>query len=643
MKRTLTLQGAGSEPSLNRARQLLAEAQDGVYRRADGLFAWLMGGQWLAGILIAVWVSPRAWEGLDSRIHWHVWAATFFGGLIVSFPLFLIWKRPGRTSTRHVVAVAQMLTSALIVHLMGGRTEAHFHIFGSLAFLAFYRDWRVLATATGVVALDHFLRGIFWPQSVFGLADPHPWRWAEHAAWMLFEDVFLVVSIRQSLREMAQVSVQRARLEEANAGIERRVVNATGALKGALRDLREQEKLLRIVTDNAEDLIAVVDAGGCFLYNSPSYQRVLGSSPDVRGVTFYSQLHPEDRPHAAAAFQACLRTGLTQVLEYRMQAKDGAWHDFEAHCGANFNGGDGFGSRVVVARDITQRKAGERERQRMEVQLRHGQKLEAIGQLAAGIAHEINTPTQFISDNTRFVQGAFEDIDRLLARYDGLLHEEAGRSPGILARAAEAAATADLSYLREEVPRAIRQSLEGLGRVTRIVRAMKDFSHPGSEEKLPVDLNATIESTVTVASNEWKYVAEVKTDFDAGLPPVPCYPGQLNQVVLNLLVNAAHAIGDKVQPGGGGGEKGTITLSTRLQGDHVEIRVSDTGTGIPESCRGRVFDPFFTTKEAGKGTGQGLAIAHAVIVERHGGTIAFESETGRGTTFVIRLPLRPAA
>lgn len=637
MEQTLTLPPTGPEPVSDRSRQLLADARQAVYRRTDQLFGWLMAGQWLAGILIALWVSPRAWAGLDSQIHWHVWAAAFFGGLIVSFPLLLIWKRPGWVGTRHAIAVAQMLTSALLIHLMGGRSEAHFHIFGSLAFLACYRDWRVLATATSVVALDHFLRGAFWPQSIFAMADPHPWRWIEHVAWVLFEDAFLVISIRQSLQEMAQVAVQRSRLEETNGLVERRVVNATGALKSALRDLREQEKLLRIVTDNAEDLIAVVDAGGCFLYNSPSYQRVLGTSPDVHGKTFYSQLHPDDRMRAAAAFQACLRTGLTQVLECRMRAKSGAWLDFEAHCSANFQGGEGFGSRVVVARDITQRKADERERERMEIQLRHGQKLEAIGQLAAGIAHEINTPAQFISDNTRFVQAAFEDIERLLARYDGLLHEESGRSPALAARVAEAAVDADLAYLREEVPRAIRQSLEGLGRVTRIVRAMKDFSHPGTNELAPVDLNAAIDSAVTVARNEWKYVAVVKTEFDASLTPVPCYPGEFGQVVLNLLVNAAHAIGDKL--GKDSTEKGVITLSTRRRDGVVEMRVSDTGTGIPEAHRDRVFDPFFTTKAVGRGTGQGLAIAHAVIVEKHGGTIHFETETGSGTTFVIRLPL----
>jgi signal transduction histidine kinase len=177
-------------------------------------------------------------------------------------------------------------------------------------------------------------------------------------------------------------------------------------------------------------------------------------------------------------------------------------------------------------------------------------------------------------------------------------------------------------------------------RVSKIVGAMKEFSHPGTGEKTAVDLNRAIESTLTVATNEWKYVAEVATDLDAALPPVVCLPGEFNQVILNMVVNASHAIGDVVGDGGKG--KGTITVSTRHDGDDVEIRIRDSGTGMPEHIRARIFDPFFTTKGVGRGTGQGLAIAHSVIVDKHGGTIQVESEVGKGTTFILRLPIQPA-
>lgn len=278
-------------------------------------------------------------------------------------------------------------------------------------------------------------------------------------------------------------------------------------------------------------------------------------------------------------------------------------------------------------------------RDQIEIQLRHAQKMESIGQLAAGIAHEINTPAQYIGDNTRFVQQSFGQIRRLVAEYDKLFRAvELGAVTPELVRAVRSAAdTADMEYLGDEIPKAIQQSLNGISRVTHIVQAMKEFSHPGTKEKVPVDLTKAIQSTLTVASNEWKYVANLTTDFDPKLPPVSCLHGEFNQVILNLVVNAAHAIAEVVGDGGAG--KGTLTVSTRSDGDWAEVRIGDTGTGIPEAVRARIFDPFFTTKAVGKGTGQGLAIAHSVIVDKHGGTIHFETELGRGTTFIIRLPI----
>jgi len=193
-----------------------------------------------------------------------------------------------------------------------------------------------------------------------------------------------------------------------------------------------------------------------------------------------------------------------------------------------------------------------------------------------------------------------------------------------------------LAYLQEEIPQAIDQSLEGLERIAKIVRSMKEFSHPGMDEKTPIDINQAIETTINVSRNEWKYHADIETDLDPGLPNVSCLPGEINQVLLNLIVNAAHAIVNVV---GESGDKGLIRISTRLDGAWAEIRVSDTGTGIPEEIKQRIFDPFFTTKMVGKGTGQGLAIAYSVVVDKHGGVIDLESEEGKGTTFIISLPL----
>jgi PAS domain S-box-containing protein len=288
---------------------------------------------------------------------------------------------------------------------------------------------------------------------------------------------------------------------------------------------------------------------------------------------------------------------------------------------------------LALKEDITEKRA-------LESQLRHAQKMEGIGQLAAGIAHEINTPTQFVMDNLTFLRDSWKSAEELLEQYRGVVQGMAGSIPDEAAgRLQQAEKACDLEFIREEVPRAIEQSLDGSRRVAKIVRAMKEFSHPDSAEKTATDMNRAVESTITVARNEWKYVSEVVKEFDDDLPAVVCYPGDINQVVLNLLVNAAHAIKEKVKDG----EKGQITVRTRMMGECVEISVSDTGSGIPEAIRNRVFDPFFTTKEVGKGTGQGLALAYTVVVKKHGGKIWFESEVGKGTTFFITLPVSAAA
>ncbi|MHC1713516.1 MAG: PAS domain S-box protein [Solidesulfovibrio sp.] len=280
--------------------------------------------------------------------------------------------------------------------------------------------------------------------------------------------------------------------------------------------------------------------------------------------------------------------------------------------------------------DISDRKALER-------QLAVAQKLESVGELAAGIAHEINTPTQYIGDNLHFLSTAFAGLGQALSRIEAVADRLAEQSGDAEARQELDAARreVDVEFLMDEVPRALEQSVEGVARVTTIVSAMKKFSHPGGEEKTAVDINAAVENTITVAKNEWKYVADVTLDLDRSLPPVFCLPGDFNQVILNILINASHAIAEKVKGTSG---KGVITIRTEADDDFCKLSVTDTGTGIPETNRRKIFDPFFTTKEVGKGTGQGLAITHNIVVAKHGGTIDFESEPGQGTTFIVRVP-----
>ncbi|MEV1286330.1 PAS domain S-box protein [Micromonospora sp. NPDC049679] len=290
--------------------------------------------------------------------------------------------------------------------------------------------------------------------------------------------------------------------------------------------------------------------------------------------------------------------------------------------------GSTFRGAVIVFRDITD----QRKRQQRELEARHDQKLESLGRLSAGIAHEINTPIQFVGDNTRFLATAYQEMLELLLVYRECMDLSAGEIAWDerIGRVTKAEQKADIDYLASEVPVAVEQSLEGIERVASLVRAMKSFSYKDSNDRSYVDLNEAIRTTLTVARNEVKYVADVTLDLGE-LPEVPCTLGDLNQVFLNLLVNAADAMQDK-------DERGEIRISTRVEGPMVAISIADNGCGIPEHLNHLIFEPFFTTKEVGKGTGQGLALARTVL-EKHGGTIEVNSRTGEGSEFVLRLPV----
>ncbi len=284
--------------------------------------------------------------------------------------------------------------------------------------------------------------------------------------------------------------------------------------------------------------------------------------------------------------------------------------------------------------DITQQH-------KLELDLQQAQKLESVGRLASGVAHEINTPVQFITDNVHFLRDSTQDLARLIESLRTSNRAVLDGAPSLEAAgtAVEVEEDVELSYLLEDMPKAYQGCIEGLGRVATIVRSMKEFAHPDSTEMSSVDINRAIESTLVIASNEYKYIADVETNL-APLPSVLCHAGEVNQAVLNIIVNAAHAITDVV---GDSGKRGKIVVTTRQDGESVVISIGDSGGGIPEHIRARIFDPFFTTKVVGKGTGQGLAIARSVIVDKHGGDLTVETEVGVGTTFHLRLPLEGKA
>jgi len=408
--------------------------------------------------------------------------------------------------------------------------------------------------------------------------------------------------------------------------------------------LLQTKQLLATTLDALPAYIAILDGAGTILatnqkwnqFGHPSNRLIFGVKPgaDYRSVcgTFQGGSQPLGRI-AVELLDIMNGTREPSRLEYAFgQEEQCRWFTVEM---TRFLSADSL-FLVLMHLDTTEQK-------HLELQLQQAQKLESIGQLAAGIAHEINTPTQFIGDNTIFLRESFQAILGLLPPFLDLLEradtEALAGGPASGLRAA--LETADLAFLQEEIPKAINQCLEGVGRVSRIVGAMKEFSHPGSATKMPLDLNRAIESTALVCMSEWKYVAQMVLELDPDLPNVPCLAGAINQVLLNLIINAAHAISDHLR--GESGKLGLIRVRTRALGECVEVQVEDSGTGIAPEIRSRIFDPFFTTKPLGKGTGQGLAIAYAVIVKQHGGTISVKSETGRGATFIVRLPFAGSA
>jgi len=390
---------------------------------------------------------------------------------------------------------------------------------------------------------------------------------------------------------------------------------------------------LAAIVESSEASILSVDLGGTILTWNPAAERIYGySAEEMKGRSISILYPPERRYELEVLLEGIQRGEGVQHVETIRVRKNGETIPMFATYSPLRDGSGKIIGGCSIATDITERKLLER-------QLVQAQKLESIGQLAAGIAHEINTPIQYVGDNIRFLRDSFARLDQLFEGYDRLVELVRSEMPSasFLSDIEALAKATRVSYLRSEIPKSIQDSLDGAGRVAEIVRAIKEFSHPGPVEKAPLDLNRAIESTVLVSRNEWKYVADLDTELDAELPPVMCVPGEFNQVILNLIVNAAHAIADVV--GDLPGVKGKITVSTHHDGEWAEIRVRDTGTGIPEAVQPSIFNPFFTTKGVGKGTGQGLSIAHTVIVQKHGGTISFDTAMGVGTTFKIRLPI----
>src|SRR6266852_1844795 len=573
----------------HRAEALFLEHRQSIYRRTDRLFAGLMVLQWLAAILAAYWVSPLTWSGRYSQTHLHVWAALFLGGVITVFPVCLALMRPGRASTRHVVGVGQMLMSALLIHLSGGRIETHFHVFGSLAFLAFYRDWRVFIPATVVVAADHFLRGVYWPESVYGVLTAGSWRWVEHAAWVCFEDTFLIIACLQSLREMRNIAWQRAELEVANEKTERVVVTRTAELKAS-------EGRFRSLSAASPIGIFETDPQGRGVYVNARWGEIAGMSPqDALGEGWKKAIHPDDLDAVIQDWSVTVGEERESASEFRIVTPSGDTRWISARSKQLVSEGGTVTGQVITIEDINERKRAAEVLAEARDRALEAARLKS--EFLANMSHEIRTPMNAVIGMT------------------------------------DMALDTDLTEEQREYLETVKLSSKALLTLLNdILDLSKIESGRMTLESAAFSLRDSLGDMLrTLAVRAHQKGLELACDVPPDVPDaVVGDPGRLRQVVINLVGNAIKFT-----------ERGEVTVrfrtEARTERDAVlHFTVADTGIGIAADKRSVIFAPFVQgdgsmTRQYG-GTGLGLTIA-SQLVEMMAGRIWVESEVGRGSTF----------
>ena len=455
-----------------------------------------------------------------------------------------------------------------------------------------------------------------------------------------------ISSLGNAINEMLQ-SLEAAdyRLRHSRDELEKLIEDRTAELVQVNLDLKHEitehelgrkalseayNEIHLIISSISSIMIGVDNNGMVTLWNDVASKLLSLSSDDVVGLDFFALPINWNREKIAQEAAECVKSNKNiRMADILLRHQTDGIRILGITLTPLFLKDKEHPGFLLIGADITERRL-------LEDQVGRSNKLEAIGQLAAGVAHEINTPTQLVGSNLRFLGQQLDTIlgwlDKLHQQKDAAKTES--KIPSLIIGSEKDVTLAQLEYFKQEAPKAIEQSLEGIDRISHIVTAMRFFTHPGSENKEIADLNQIIQNAISLSRNEWKIIAEIKTDFDPNLPEVECLPIELSQVVLNIIINAIHAIQDS------GEEKGQIVIVSRQAGELIEVSITDNGTGIPKEIQSKIFDPFFTTKDIGRGTGQGLAIAYTVIVKKHGGTLEFESETGKGTTFIISLPTR---
>jgi signal transduction histidine kinase/DNA-binding NarL/FixJ family response regulator len=586
--------------NVQQASQLLDEHQQSVYKRTDRTFAVLMVVQWVAIVLAALWISPRAWAGTSGSLHPHVVAALLLGGIITALPVFLALTLPGRTITRHVIAVAQMLISALLIHLTGGRIETHFHVFGSLAFLACYRDWRVLVSATIVIVADHLIRGIVWPFSVYGVLSAPVWRSFEHGGWVVFEDIFLCVAIRQSVAEMRNVAmVSQAKSETA------------AELSRSEEALRNQTQILESVLTSMGDGVVVADCDGKFLLFNPAAEQILRTGrtetqpeqwTEKYGVYLVDTITPCPVDHLPLV--RAIRGEATDAAEFFIRHSPQAEGDWISVNGRPLKDTRGaLLGGVVVFRDITSAKRSEDALHKAKLVAEAANRSKS--EFLANMSHEIRTPLSSILGFTELLRRGIGSKDEINT------HLETIHSSG----------------------RHLSALIDDILDLSKIEAGRMEFDRVCFS---PHQIITEVLSVLRVRAQEKSLSLEGR--WTSGVPEtILTDPARLRQLLMNLVGNA-------IKFTERGGVKLLATVVPDFPEPRFQIEVHDTGIGIPAERIDSIFCPFeqadsSITRRFG-GTGLGLAISRH-IAEGLGGEITVESEAGRGSVFRVKLATGP--
>lgn len=628
-----------------RAAKLFDEAQESVHRQTDRLFANLMILQWLAAIAAAVVISPKTWIGTDSQTHLHVWVAIFLGGAITGFPVFLAWKKPGETLTRHTIAVAQMLYSALLIHLTGGRVETHFHVFGSLAFLAIYRDWRVLITATLVIGTDHLARGLFWPQSVFGIATASHWRWLEHVAWVVFEDTFLLISTRQSLRDMFEVATRRAGLEATNTLIEKQVTERTAELVATHEELRGSEDRFASAFEHASIGMALVAPDGRWLKVNKALCDLFGySQEELAEKKFQDITHPDDLGLDMARMKSLLAG---ESLSYQMQKryihKDDhlVWALLSVSLVRDPQGEPiHFISQI---QDITERRRAEATLDAMQGELIDASRRAGMAEVATSVLHNIGNVLNSVNISCAMVATKVRNsrVSSVKKTVD-LLDEHSADLGGFFTNDPRGAQLPDFlrklsAKLTDEQSSVITelQLLEkNIDHIKEVVAMQQSYSKGAGVTEI-VNVSDLLDDSLRMNGDALaRHRVEVIRDY-ATVPTITVEKHKAVQILVNLIRNAKQACDESLRTD----KKMTVRLTAG--DDCVRMEVIDNGIGIARENLTRIFEHGYTTKPEGHGFG---LHSGALAATELGGKLTVHSDgVEKGATFLLELPLAPTA